>query len=128
VGADKALEKCGTSDTVLIVHGFSFRDEHLCDLVVRAARTNPTLQVIVFCYTRADRDSISELIPEEKIKNGNILLVAPNEPKTGEDERKLTLDILVEDFLAPILSEQNRVADHVIELKLDGALGARPDA
>ena len=119
------LEK---ENTALLVHGFSFRDEHLCDLVVRAARTNPTLQVIVFCYTRADRDEISTLIPEEQIKNGNILFVAPNEPEDGEDERKLSLDVLVEDFLAPILSEQATMADNVIELKLDGVPGSGSNA
>jgi SIR2-like domain len=36
-------------NSLLLVHGFSFRDEHLRDLVLRAGRTNPTLQVVVFC-------------------------------------------------------------------------------
>ena len=54
------LEK---ENSVLFVHGFSFRDEHLRDVVVRAARSNPTLQVIVFCYSRGDLAGLPEADP-----------------------------------------------------------------
>lgn len=109
------LEK---ENSALFVHGFSFRDEHLRDLVLRAARTNPTLQVIVFCYSREGREEMRALFPEEQVKNANILLVAPHEPKEGEDERKLTIDVLVDDYLLALLAESPAAADHVIELKL----------
>ncbi len=107
---------------VLVVHGFSFRDEHLLDLVLRSAATNPTLQVIVFCHSRDSHGELIKLFPQEKIKNGNILLVKPSEPEGGEDERKLSLDVLVDDYLTPILSEKVAAADHIIELKLTGAV------
>lgn len=110
------LEK---ENSALFVHGFSFRDEHLRDLVLRAARTNPTLQVIVFCYSRSARESMRELLPDEQIKNGNILLVAPHPSKDGADERKIAIDVLVDDYLAPLLAESPAAADHVIELKLN---------
>lgn len=109
------LEK---ENSTLFVHGFSFRDEHLLDLVLRAARTNPTLQVIVFCHSRNAHGAISALFPAEKVKNGNVLLVQPSEPKDGATERKLSLDVVVEDFLEKILEEKVPVADHIIELKL----------
>jgi len=109
------LEK---ENSTLIVHGFSFRDEHLRDLVLRAARSNPTLQVIVFCYSRDAREEMRALFPEEQVKNANILLVAPHEPKEGEDERKLAIDVVVDDYLVALLAESPAAADHVIELKL----------
>lgn len=62
--------------------GFSFRDEHLRKLIVRAARTNPTLQIIVFCYSLADRAAYEKLIPELDVPNGNILYVTPPPPAT----------------------------------------------
>lgn len=115
------LEK---ENSALFVHGFSFRDEHLLDLVLRAAATNPTLQVVVFCYSREARVEISSLFPEEKLKNGNVLLVQPSSPEASGDERFLTLDVLVEDYLANVLNEPVAQADHIIELKLSGSAEA----
>jgi hypothetical protein len=107
------LEK---ENSALFVHGFSFRDEHLRDLVLRAARTNPTLQVIVFCHSRSGRDEVQKLFPSEQVKNGNILLVAPAAPKEGEAERPLSLDTLEADYFAPIVADKAPTPDHVIEL------------
>lgn len=112
------LEK---ENSALFVHGFSFRDEHLRDIILRAARTNPTLQVMVFCYSRKARDEIKNLIVDEQIKNGNILFIAPKEPEKGEVEHYITLDILVEDYFAAALTESATKADHIIELKLSNA-------
>ena len=115
------LEK---ENSALFVHGFSFRDEHLLDLVTRAAATNPTLQVIVFCYDRDSCKEIKQLFPMERVKNGNILFVRPVEPEKEEDERKLSLGTVVEDFLEQVLIEKTPSPDHIIELKLDSAVGA----
>lgn len=114
------LEK---ENSALLVHGFSFRDEHLLDLVLRAAATNPTLQVIVFCYSRSSYTETNSLFPEERVKNGNIAFVQPLESAEGGTERFLTLDALVEDYLAPALSEAAPQADHIIELKLNSRSG-----
>lgn len=119
-----SLEK---ENSVLFVHGFSFRDEHLRDLVLRAANTNPTLQVIVFCYSRNGHEGLQTLLPDEQVKNGNIRLVIPHAPTEGEDERKMDLNTLVEDYFAPLLTEPVAAADHVIELKLKNASGDRDD-
>lgn len=109
------LEK---ENSVLFVHGFSFRDEHLRDLVLRAARTNPTLQVIVFCYSRGGRAAYENLLPEAEIKNGNIQLVAPDEPDEGEPERKINLDVLESDYFAPIVRDKIPEPDQRIELDI----------
>lgn len=119
------LEK---ENSVLFAHGFSFRDEHLLDLVIRAAAANPTLQVIVFCYSRNAKDEISALFPSERVKNGNVLFVQPAETPAGEAERKLSLDALVSDLLEKVLEDKGPAADDVIELKLEAAQGAENDA
>lgn len=103
-------------NSVLFVHGFSFRDEHLRDVVLRAARTNPTLQVIVFCYSRSDRAGYQELIPEIDVKNSNILFIVPSEPDEGVDETKATLDVVTRDYFAPIIADKFPEPDQRIEL------------
>lgn len=109
------LEK---ENSVLFVHGFSFRDEHLRDLVLRAARTNPTLQVIVFCYSRGGSAAFESLLPETEIKNGNIQLVTPVEPGEGEPERKISIDVLESEYFAPIIRDKIPAPDQRIELDI----------
>lgn len=109
------LEK---ENSVLFVHGFSFRDEHLRDIVLRAARTNPTLQVIVFCYSRGGLQSYEHLLPDADVKNGNIEFVVPAEPSEGEKERKISLDVLESDYFAPIVPDKIPDPDQRIELDI----------
>ena len=80
-------------NSLLLTHGFSFRDEHLRELVLRAARTNPTLQVVVFCYSDAAALATRELLPEDAVPNLNLTLVAGS---------SLDLTALVEQWLDPI--------------------------
>jgi hypothetical protein len=109
------LEK---ENSVLFVHGFSFRDEHLRDLVLRAARTNPTLQVVIFCYSRTDRTAYANLLPEDEVKNGNIVYVQPAEPENNSSERSISLDILEADFFAPVIADRLPQPDQRIELDI----------
>jgi hypothetical protein len=109
------LEK---ENSVLFVHGFSFRDEHLRNVVVRAARANPTLQVIVFCYSRNGLAEYQELIPESDIKNGNILFVIPEQPSDGDEERSATLDVVTDDYFTPIVADKFPEPDQRIELDI----------
>ena len=113
------LEK---ENSVLFVHGFSFRDEHLRDIVLRAARTNPTLQVIVFCYSRGGLQSYEHLLPDADVKNGNIEFVVPAEPNEGEKERKISLDVLESDYFAPIVPDKIPDPDQRIELDIRTSL------
>ncbi|AOZ72289.1 hypothetical protein BK816_02385 [Boudabousia tangfeifanii] len=109
------LEK---ENSVLFVHGFSFRDEHLRDIVLRAARTNPTLQIIVFCYSREGLESYEQLLPDVELKNGNIEFVTPAEPARGEKERKITLDVLESDYFASIVPDKTPDPDQRIEIDI----------
>lgn len=118
------LEK---ENSVLFVHGFSFRDEHLRDIVLRAARTNPTLQVIVFCYSRGGLQLYEQLLPDTDVKNGNIEFVAPAEPGDGEEERKISLDVLETDYFAPIVRDKIPDPDQRIELDIAAPMMETPD-
>ena len=42
-----SLEKV---NSLLFVMGFSFADEHIRNITIRAANSNPTLQIIIFAY------------------------------------------------------------------------------
>lgn len=109
------LEK---ENSVLFVHGFSFRDEHLRDLVLRAARTNPTLQVIIFCHGSAGRERYEQLLPDPHVKNGNIEYVTPP-PADGEAfERKISLAVLESEYLAPVVADRARDSDQRLELDI----------
>lgn len=109
------LEK---ENSVLFVHGFSFRDEHLRDLILRSARTNPTLQIIAFCFSRKDLEAYSRLLPDTEVKNGNILFVAPQAPAEGDTERFATLDVVEADYFAAIVAEKLPQPDQRIELDI----------
>lgn len=114
-------------NSVLFVHGFSFRDEHLRDVVLRAARANPTLQVIVFCYSRADRAEYQKLIPDIDVKNSNVLFIVPAQPEEGIDELKATLDVVTRDYFAPIVADKFPAPDQRIELGIHISAGESAD-
>lgn len=52
-------------NSVLIVAGFSFADEHIRKLILRAADTNPTLKVIILCYDEGSEEQIWENLKKE---------------------------------------------------------------
>ena len=71
------------NNALLLVFGFSFADEHIRDLTVRAAKSNPKLIVLISCYsTDAARDF------ERLFKScENVILLVP------EDGECLGLDV-----------------------------------
>jgi len=69
------LEK---ENTLLFVMGFSFADEHIRELTVRVANSNPTLQIIIFAYTKEAGKEIEEKIDMSKVKNKNIFIESPS--------------------------------------------------
>lgn len=100
---------------------------HLRDIVLRAARTNPTLQVIVFCYSRGGLQLYEQLLPDADVKNGNIEFVVPAEPSEGERERKISLDVLESDYFAPIVRDKAPGPDQRIELDVRVPMMETPD-
>lgn len=68
------LEK---ENTVLFVMGFSFADEHIREMTVRAANSNPTLMVYIFAYDSEAAKQIGTLFSEQALSNNNIQIIAP---------------------------------------------------
>lgn len=83
-------------NSILIVAGFSFADEHIRKLILRAADTNPTLKVIILCYNKqAQKDIRDNLAKEvgaklENLPNKNIVTVTGSKRKDGS---RIDLDL-----------------------------------
>lgn len=70
------LEK---ENTVLFVMGFSFADEHICDITLRAANSNPTLMIYAIAHSSKAKTEIEERFGKNNIKNNNIEIIAPEQ-------------------------------------------------
>lgn len=65
-------------NTVLFVAGFSFADEHISNITLRAANNNPTLSIIIFAYNDDAKKQISENLEKiGKSNNNNIIITTP---------------------------------------------------
>lgn len=53
-------------NSVLIVSGFSFADEHIRKLILRAADTNPTLKVIILCYNEDSKKQVRQNLMKDR--------------------------------------------------------------
>lgn len=62
-------------NTSLLVMGFSFADEHIRSLITRAAKANPTLKVIIFCYSKDTTTTIANYLGYSPKDYPNIELV-----------------------------------------------------
>lgn len=86
-----ALEK---PNSVLFVAGFSFADEHIAKITLRAANSNPTLQIIVFAYNEKAKHDITRcLLGGKTAINSNIKILSPNEFRTQQGTEKDTQDV-----------------------------------
>lgn len=95
------LEK---ENSLLIVAGFSCRDEHFRDLLVRAARTNPTLLILVFAYLDGEVTEIAERFKSYSLPNENIRIVTPGAAaSTGEPEPTFSLDDITTNVLSALV-------------------------
>lgn len=69
------LEK---ENSVLFVLGFSFADEHIRDLTLRVANTNPTLKIYILSYDQTKTEAYQKLVDA---KNKNVELIMPDDDK-----------------------------------------------
>ena len=74
------LEK---ENTLLVVNGFSFRDEHILDLT-RRSMLNPSLKVLLFCHSKDNVSQYESLFTQ--IKNNNITYIALEGAKLGMEQ------------------------------------------
>jgi len=73
-------------NTVLFVLGFSFSDEHIRELTLRAANSNPTLMIYVVAYdSAAEKDLQSRFLPND-VKNNNVQVIGPRSTSANRGE------------------------------------------
>jgi len=74
------------SNSLLMVAGFSFADEHIAKITVRAANSNPTLQILVFAFDSFAKNVIETNINKVgAVNNNNILYITPESFKRSQD-------------------------------------------
>ncbi len=73
-----AIEK---ENSILFVQGFSFADEHISQITLRAADTNPTLLIIVFAHNKEEVAKYHSRLKlhDGKSKNNNIWIIVTDE-------------------------------------------------
>jgi len=71
-----SLEK---ENSILFVMGFSFADEHIAKITLRAAKTNPTLLVIVFAFDESQEEKYLQIL--NPVPNNNIFILTPTKFK-----------------------------------------------
>lgn len=74
------LEK---ENTVLFAMGFSFADEHIREITLRAANSNPTLMIYIVAYTSEAKAQIGAALGTNNMRNNNIEIVGPEQEDDG---------------------------------------------
>ena len=109
------LEK---ENTLLMVLGFSFADEHIADITRRAANTNPTLHIVVFAYDDNAGESIkSNLKISEASSNNNIDIVTPASFKALNSE---SADSKIRDLVSGVTCFDFKVVNDLFRLISNG--------
>lgn len=85
------LEK---ENTVMFVMGFSFADEHIREITLRAANSNPTLMIYIFAYSSKGKADIQSRFDSKNVKNKNIQIIGPEPKDDGEDKFKYDLETI----------------------------------
>lgn len=102
------LEK---ENSLLFVMGFSFADEHIKELTLRVANSNPTLIIIIFCHSNKAKKEIETNIDISKVKNNNIILESPTTTPKEDDE-----DVLVDNFKYNFDTINNKIFESILSM------------
>lgn len=103
------LEK---ENTVLFAMGFSFADEHIRVITLRAANSNPTLLIYVFAHTADAKSEIEARFGPTNIKNDNIVVIAPEE--VSGDDSKYDLPTINKLIFSDILDQPEEGVDEEV--------------
>lgn len=91
-----ALER---QNSVLFVAGFSFTDEHIRLITTRAANNNPTLQVLVFAYSKEEKEKMEKILNiSRNCHNNNILVLCPETYKQCNPQKEGTNKVRIKDI------------------------------
>jgi hypothetical protein len=101
------LEK---ENTVLFAMGFSFDDEHIRDLTLRAADSNPTLTIYIFAHTTESKGRFETKLNLRDAKNKNVKIIQPPRKKIDDnqgevDKFEFNLQKINEEIFAELLKK-----------------------
>lgn len=98
------LEK---ENSALFVLGFSFADEHIREITLRAANSNPTLVVYILAHTSESKNELADRLGATNIKNRNIEIFGPEQEKDSSgnvvDSFSFDFGAINQRFLQPLL-------------------------
>lgn len=98
------LEK---ENSALFVMGFSFADEHIREIALRAANSNPTLIVYILAHTTESKKKLADRLGATNIKNRNIEIIGPEQENDSSgnlvDSFSYDFRAINERFLQPLL-------------------------
>lgn len=75
---DRLRRALNHPETLMLISGYSFGDEHLNEMLFDAARRRPRSELIVLCF-----DSIPDLLAERAVVTPNLQAVSPSEAILG---------------------------------------------
>ena len=99
------LEK---ENSVLFTIGFSFGDQHIYDLTLRVANSNPTLMIYIFSRTSSPSKIYLKL--EKEAKNKNIKIIIPED---GKEYNLQTLNTEVFNKIVPFQEDNDKKEEDV---------------
>lgn len=94
------LEK---DNSILIVLGFSFEDEHIRDLTLRVANSNPTL--IIYIIAHSESSDIRLKTKFSSCKYNNIKIISPDKDDDGNDKFKYNFKTINEKIFKQLESK-----------------------
>jgi len=84
------LEK---ENVVLFVLGFSMQDEHIREITIRAADSNPTLKIYIFCHSKSSLPKMKEKMHIGKLRYSNIEIIGPTDKNNKLSLEKINKSI-----------------------------------
>ena len=75
---DRLRRALNHPETLMLISGYSFGDDHLNEMLFDAARRRPRSELIAFCY-----DSIPDLLAQRAVVTPNLQAVSPTEAILG---------------------------------------------
>lgn len=90
------LEK---ENVVLFVMGFSMEDEHIREITIRSANSNPTLKIYLFCHGKDSDSKMKDKMKIGQLRYSNIEII---EPESDKSKDKLSLAKITESVFGVI--------------------------
>ncbi len=93
------LEK---ENSVLFVLGFSMNDQHIKEITLRSANSNPTLTIFIFCHSKDSAAAMKDKIGKPRYNNIEII-----EPDDATEDKKFNFENINNKLFSQILHIKN---------------------